>query len=44
MRSIKEVLGQKATNLSDQTIANNAGSKTCIGQCTLVATQGATPS
>ena len=24
MRSIKEVLGQKATNMSDQTIANNA--------------------
>ncbi len=31
MRSIKEVLGQKATNLSDQTIANNAlAAKTAI--------------
>jgi spore coat protein CotF len=45
MRSIKEVLGQKATNLSDQTIANNAlAAKTASANAYLVATlKAATP-
>ncbi|MGI6189888.1 MAG: spore coat protein [Clostridiales bacterium] len=45
MRSIKEVLGQKATNMSDQTIANNAlAVKSAAANAYLIATlKAATP-